>query len=1349
MNPTINTSLQTNVQTGSSPSPSRASSNRAAANQAAPEGLNTAPSLLSYGQSSKQREAGSIARMVAAQLVEDAKRESLEIDLTKVKKILEELIDNSILGEIIRLEPQDLAYIVQALFFSPANSSSDCLIQKIYKDEALHELIPLFEKGLDNLIFNITIDSRNGLPSLPEGSKLDLNAILDALCEHLETVKNIKQCSTEVIGYLQLYCLVSAYYEAPVLDKDFAGYSKTRIAKLEKLIGYLGPLYVKDCALLNRLCIRSAANLLNLCKESAPHVLKIKQDFACWLMTSFNVGEGESHLLILDFMKDVFQKSKLKTGFHEKGIDFDKEFLNDPIFVSYILRADCKLPQNLDTLTFLETPIARVPLLQKLESLGLKPEKIQKPHPILELALELNDPDLLRHLIVEYKFNPYYISDTTGYSVWEIFYLNKLTGIYHPSPEEEEKMAEIIYQHVHLAHKERYGSSRSNLYVKAIALSDANSGRPFRPTADNINTSNDYGETPLIFAAKFGLDTQHLLSIKELDLSIKDHAGKTALDYAKENNNKPLAALIEERKRGITTAKLIETLGASGKKDNYQRLIAFLHKKGNDGLSLIEKAFQSQNALIIEAIEGHLPAISFNFGEYASTAEGKKVQPLNSEYVLQYLKTCFTKNPPEALTKLRFYTYYYYSIKACTELTDEALNEAVHGLIGLIPDVREVDALSQDVIGGLINLFAKASKEAQAPKKEADKYQLENIARQAYRNVAHFLVSPVHIKNQSHSSFIVNFLNPLSIRAIHSQEEVFETTLNLKKDFLNSLPFFSNILEFSKQNFSGDRSDTVAIVKKLQDLGLNHDIFNADPVLIFHLLLKSGEFSLLKYLILKAGFNPFSCYSERGSSWSCAAYCRDLKLLSQKAAAPKVSEEFHNGWKNEIEPVLLKRYLDLPPHSPTNPRVDLIAQGYIPATPDNINLKNKWDETPLIFAAKYGYDLESLLEIQGIDIQAKDQYKKTALAYAKDNQDLGSQSAIDNYTKKQAQTNQVLSTVNQIYQNIVAKAPKPTNKKLSKRQLAQLKAEQDKLKKQEQAKEKEQKRNAAKKNKPVNTPIAARNTQKPTPAPITITIPELIKQPTDNLVYQEPTKEPSHLQKAKEQMAQVNKKEDAKKKKSLFGRVVSGAKELKSNIATAMNVAKNPSEMGAKILKQAVQRLATSKTVSTRVEAENKALIGYPDLLELLDLAQAQDSGFEVASNIQKILEAMDTALNAHYKNPNIAFSLKDIETALKWFYPDMTVTQHGSHRTYHFPGMQAITIATHKDNEIFKKALQAVQNRIREALLKKLGIKSYDVSEPALSPSPTDSSPSESKDESSEEEGLDDTFKGSGSSQD
>lgn len=1313
MNPTINTSLQTNVQTGSSAPATRASSNPAAANQTAPEGFGSVPSLCD-GQSSTNKKVDSKARFIKQELYEPAESQTY----TLAKNTLEKLLEN----RGLRLEIHELADIIQTLFFSKAESSTGCFMHQIYTNKELNELIPLFESGTYILSAKITNSTSNILPSLPEGSIVDLNTILDTLCEYLTTLD--RPNTWAIIGYVRLCFLLSAYYEAPVANKDFAEYSKTRIAKLEKLMGYPGPWTSDDCSLVNDGCIFSAASLFKFCKQTPSQILKIKQDFACWLMTSFNHAESEGNLLLLDFMKELDQASKLRANFDQKGIDFDKEFLNDPndpiepIFVFYILRADSKC--------FVD----RIHLLQNLERLGLKPENISKHHPILELALELKDPELLRHLIVEYKFNPYYISDTTGYSVWQILTQQK----HNYSDKFQRESASILNRYDIKYYSLKAEFVFSNEHVDKISLNEET------PKSFEVNLQNQWGETALIRAAKFGYDAKHLFAFKELDLTVKDNEGKTALGYAKENNNQILVSLIRERQRPLTTVNLIQMLGVSGPKDNYQRLIAFVHKKSIDNYLPIEKAYQTQNILFIEAIEAHLPAISLYFGDYVRTQEGKSVQPLALDYVLDRLRPLFAEKHPEALTKLRLYTHYYYCMQAYIGLSDEALNAAIHGLIGLIPDVHEVDTFSQDVLGGLINLFAKISIETQTCKDPSNEETLYNITKKAYKNVAHWLLSPVLIKSQSRNAFMISFLNASSIRDIHLQREVKATKLNLQKDFFNSLPFLADILSLCKQNLSGYRANPITILKTIKELALDHSFFSKHGVAILHLALRFEETSLFKYLILEESLNPFMFNKDRKESLTCAAYCRNPEKFSSPISDSNIKEDFRKVWMDEIEPVLLKRYVDLPPHSPKNPRIDLIAQGKIPATLENINLKNQWGETPLIFATKYGYPVEGLLEIQGIDIQAKDQYKKTALAHAKANQDLSSQLAIENYAKKQAQTNQVLSTINKIYQNTVAHAPQPTNQKLSARQ----------IKKAEQAKKQEQAEAARTNNKPVNTPIAQRNTQKPTPPAITITIPELLEQHTDNFVYQEPPQEPSYRQKAKEQIAQTDKKPNAKKNRSLLGRVVSGAKELKATLTTAAHIVKNPSQAGKTILQNAAQRLATTKEVSTRVEAQDKPLLGYPNLLELLDLAQAQDCALKPTSGVKKTLKALDAALDPKSKNVGAKLTVRELEAGLSWAQSadSMALTQRGSHTNLHFEG-GGLTLPGAQEDYVKFIYIKKAAHIIRAALLERLGIKSYDVSEPALDASPTDSSPAESKDESSEEEGSYEDHKGYGSSQD
>ncbi len=1289
MNPSLISTPHPNLCTHSSKLDDQALSAQDSPQNHTSRDMESAPTLQKESQSLEGRE------------VKQKNREIQEISPDKLVNILQKLI-----GEPQRLSKEELKTLIEA-FFCKHSESEECRIANIYNQKS-DEIIEIFEAAIPNFLYNMASCSDcNALPVIPEDKVLALEAILNVFCLHLESIQDVQTCSPKTFVYLNVYIALSAYYEAPASDQDFPEYSRKRITAIGKLLNFLGPFKdaasaCKTFAQVHKELINLQARLLNQYQQDEERLLKIKQDYACLLMGSFQLSDRRN-LIILDCLNNM-------------GIDFHDTFINNPQFIALLLKTQSDFFKNTESFysadkppASYEKPTARVYLLKKLESLGLKLENIHKHHPILELALELKDPELLRHLILEYKFNPYYISDTTGYSVWQ--FLTKPNT--HYSEEFRREAASILkrFEIKYYTVKDDY--HQLNAEVENIAI-NKKTPHPF-----NINNQNQWGETPLIRAAKFGFDAKHLFAFEELDLARKDENGKTALDYAKENNHKALVKHIEEHKRALTTLKLIDTLGVKGRQDNYQGLIAFLHKKSTDGLSLIEKAYHSQNTLVIEAIEAHLPAISLYFGEYARRQAGQQVQLLDIKTVLKYLKGCFCEKHPEALTKLRLYTYYYYCMHVYVGLSDAVLNEAIHGLIALIPDMREVDVFSQDILGGLINLYNKTAIDVE---KYKDKEKLRTLAvaigRKAYKNVAHWLLSPVCIKHKSKSSFIISFLNNRFINVIHQQEEVRATKINLRNEFFNDITFLTDILSLCKQNLSGYRANTITIIQKLKELGLDLNIKNDTGYTLLHLAIEFEEIDLLKYLILEEGLNPFGFNQKQNNSWSCASYCRHPETFSSEMSDPQIKKAFHKLWQEDIEPVLMKQYLDLPEHSLEAPRVDLIAQGKIEATPENINLQNQWGETPLIFAAKYGYNVAKLLTIAGIDVELKDKYKKTALSYATENRDQRSKLAISNQDKKHKQLSQLFSAVNTMYQNKKMNETQKTTKKLSKRQLAQLKADQARQKKEEEAK------------------AAAQSTQKATPPPITITIPELIEQPTDNFLYQEPAQEASHLQQAKDKISKADKKQDAKKqKKSLLGRVISGAKELKATLTTATHIAKNPSQASKTILQSAAQRLATSKEVSTRVEAQNKPLLIYPDLLELLDLVQAQDSEFHVASNIQKILEAIDIALNAHSKNPNIGFSLQQIETVLQWFYPDMTVSQHGSHRTYHFSGMPAITIATHKDNEIFKKALQSVQNRIREALLKKLGIKSYDVSETALSASPTDSPPTESKDESSEEE--------------
>lgn len=1382
MNPNINASLQTNVRSSTANLENQAPLAQDLPQNPISGDMESAPAL---SEASQRMEAQSLqTRSVPTTLLSECHKAGRDLDFLKALESLKAISNNS---HFTRANKEQFNKSLISLFFKESGSQT-CLVEYVY-NENREKLIPLFEPYFTDLICTIFKNPiSEGLSYKPEGTFLDLDSILEAFCKHLETVRDASTCLDKIKSYFCLHTVLSTYYEPLISDEDFPEYSKKRIAILGKIISYRNPdvkktgnpgkvlSYFGDWASLGDLhtqCLDLQAPLYKYCKEDEKHVLKMQQEYACWLMTPFTLYKGKSKLLVLDIMIDDSQKARSINKFHQEGIVFNKEFPNNPKFVSILLSTHCEFfnttqefKKSICASARCEPSKARIHLLEKLERLGLKPENINTHHPILELALKLKDFELLRHLILEYKFNPYYISDTTGYAMKHFF--------------ENRDLRDILRAHYSFSKSECY--KFENLWNEHIypALTEQDQNK------DEIRHSH---KMLLINAAKFSDDSEHLFDSGRLrfyiDINAKDAAGKTALDYARENNNQNLVKLIEENKKLIeekkrteTTIKLIVTLGANGSKDNYQGLIAFLHKKGSDHLSVIEKAYQAQNTRIIEVIESYLFNMSSHFGAYARTQAGMGVQFLDPKIVLAYLRDCFSKDPSKAAIKTSRYVVSYYSMHAYAGLSDEALNEAIHGLIALIPDVSEVDKFSQEILIELIEFITDMSIKTQICEDPTNKKIYYEITKKAYKNVAHWLLSPVRIKNQSQNIFIISFLNVLSVKAIDSQKDLEEIELNkkrlklsLQKDFFNSLPFLENILSLCKQNLSGYRANAVSIFQKLRELGLHSDLLDKHGVEILRIIIQFQEFNLLKYLILEEGLKKFvfvNCLlnNSKEKQWSCAAYCRNPGEFSMPGGDydPETGEAFHKLWINEIEPVLMKQYLDLPPHSLENPRVDLIAQGKREATPENINLQNQWGETPLIFAAKYGYDVAKLLTIAGIDIKIKDKFKKTALSYAELNKDERSERVIKDYREHQNKINQVFTAVNRLYQKKEANLTNQPVKKLSKRKIK--KAEQRRLKQ-----EAEEAKNAAKKNETAHTPIAQSSTQTATPPPITITIPELLEQeqnnnlpyPTkdkmaqgnkanpseasfDNFVYQKPAQELSHRQKAKEQIAQTDKKPNAKKKRSLFSRtetkvsqIVTEAKttigEGLNTVKTVVDIVKNPAAAGKIIAQNALQRLATTKEVSKRVKAQEKPLIGYPDLLELLDLVQAQDTELHVESNIKNILEAIDTALNTRYKNPNIKFNLDDIETVLKFFYPDMTVSQHGSHRTFHFKGMTAITVATHKENEIFKKTLQDVQIRLREALLKKLGIKSYDMSGEDLNPSPTDSPPAETKDESSEEE--------------
>ncbi len=78
----------------------------------------------------------------------------------------------------------------------------------------------------------------------------------------------------------------------------------------------------------------------------------------------------------------------------------------------------------------------------------------------------------------------------------------------------------------------------------------------------DVNAVNENGETPLICLAKYGTlqELAPYLVKHKADLSIKDKAGKTALDYAKERNLSMIAATVKDVKRAESNEIAAEKL---------------------------------------------------------------------------------------------------------------------------------------------------------------------------------------------------------------------------------------------------------------------------------------------------------------------------------------------------------------------------------------------------------------------------------------------------------------------------------------------------------------------------------------------------------------------------------------------------------------------------------------------------------------------------------------------------------------------------------------------------------------------------------------------------------------------
>jgi len=68
-----------------------------------------------------------------------------------------------------------------------------------------------------------------------------------------------------------------------------------------------------------------------------------------------------------------------------------------------------------------------------------------------------------------------------------------------------------------------------------------------------VNARNEYGDTPLHYAAEHGhLDVALLLIERGADVNSRNNEGKTPLDVAREEGHVEVARVIEEHSRGRT-----------------------------------------------------------------------------------------------------------------------------------------------------------------------------------------------------------------------------------------------------------------------------------------------------------------------------------------------------------------------------------------------------------------------------------------------------------------------------------------------------------------------------------------------------------------------------------------------------------------------------------------------------------------------------------------------------------------------------------------------------------------------------------------------------------------------------
>lgn len=99
----------------------------------------------------------------------------------------------------------------------------------------------------------------------------------------------------------------------------------------------------------------------------------------------------------------------------------------------------------------------------------------------------------------------------------------------------------------------------NNIPLLHYAIENSEIFKQFIKNTDDVNISNGYGDTTLIRAvlSKNTESVKELLSHPNVDVSKKDHEGKTSLDLAIEGNEKDIVKIfLENKKFSILDLKL-------------------------------------------------------------------------------------------------------------------------------------------------------------------------------------------------------------------------------------------------------------------------------------------------------------------------------------------------------------------------------------------------------------------------------------------------------------------------------------------------------------------------------------------------------------------------------------------------------------------------------------------------------------------------------------------------------------------------------------------------------------------------------------------------------------------------